>query len=516
MNFNWSDLEEIYASASGYFVEAGEYVAQAIRFVADAVAPAVAWTRDELDAADVDWRIAALLAVGLAILVLVLLVRRRRQHEIQPSDISLSSYVRGPRRLGWATIFLVFGGLGGLSASVPLSGAAIAPGVISPDGARKSVQHLEGGIVRHIHVREGDAVEVGQLLVTLEDIRARANLAELEEKLVHFSAVEARLRAEQEDASEIEPPQLVEAYRSMLDAAMRGQRDLFESRRLTRAGRERIYGQRILQVREENAGLRETIAAQDEQIALIEQEAGNVRELYEKGLERLPRLLALQRAQAELRGAQAANRARVARNEQVIGQTELEVLTSRQIEQERVSEELASVRAELASLRSRLPDRSDVLARTTIHAPVSGTVVNLRLTTEGGGVLSGGEPILDIVPSEALLIVDARLRPVDIDVVHPGMPAKVVLSAFTQRNLPQITGTLRSVSADRFVDERTGEPYYLAKVEIDPDQLTQTTQELELVAGMPADVFIITGERTALDYLIRPFVLSFMKSFKES
>lgn len=458
-------------------------------------------------------------AAGLAAAALaaaLLAPRLRRAGPAGAGGAPLAAYVRGPRRMGWAAILVFFGLGGGLAAAIPLASAALAPGVISPDGSRKAVQHLEGGIVRAIHVREGDVVEAGQPLLTLEGTQARADLGELHERLLYLTAIEARLAAEQVQAARILRPETIGALGSpaAVAAVLQGQQDLFESRRATQAGRERILDQRVLQLREESNGLREVIGAQDVQLRLIQQEIDSVTILLQKGLERVPRLLALQRQQAELRGERANNKSRIARNEQAIGQTEMELLTTRQQMREKVNEELGTVRTELATLRSKLPARTDVLARTSVAAPIGGTVMNVRVTTETG-VVKPGEMLLEIVPREAKLIIDARIRPSDIDVVRAGLRTKVVFSAFAQRNLPQFHGTLRSVSADRMTDERTGEHYFLAKVEVDADDLKALRPDQVLSAGMPADVYVLTGERTTLDYLVRPFVDSLGKSFRE-
>ncbi len=460
-------------------------------------------------------------AIGLALLVgacalaLLLSARAGKGERAQDDAEALSQYVQAPRRLGWATILLVFGCGTTLAAAIPLAGAAVAPGFVSPDGHRKTVQHLEGGIVRRIHVREGDLVRAGDRLVTIEDTLARANMAELSERLVHFLAIEARLLAEQAGASAITPQDAPMIHQVALANALRGQETLFISRRETRSGRERILGQRILQLHEESEGLRQVIASQNEQEALIKKEIATVETLLRQGLERLPRLLSLQRVQAELGGARASNFARIAKNKQAVGEAEMELLTMRQQDREKVNEELNTVRAELASLRSKLPARTDVLDRTLVTAPIDGIVMNVRVTTESG-VVRPGEALLEIVPQKASLIVDARVRPIDVDVVRPGMGAKVVFSAFAQRNLPQIDGRLRSISADRMTDERTGESYFIAKVEVDAAKIRELNSSLELVAGMPAEVFILTGERTALDYLVRPFLESINKSFRET
>jgi HlyD family secretion protein/epimerase transport system membrane fusion protein len=418
--------------------------------------------------------------------------------------------------LGYAAIAAFFGGFGGLAMVAMLASAAVAPGLVSPDGYRKTVEHLEGGIVSQIHVREGDHVEAGQVLLILEDIKARANFEELREKLVHLVSIEARLLAELSDASAVQHPAQLEGFDAeIIGPAIKAQQQLFESRRATLKGRERILGQRILQLEAEIGGLREMIAAADEQLNLIAQEIEGQERLYEKGLSPLPKLLALKRAQAGVRAERAKSRASIARNEQAVGETQLQLLSIGEERREQIAEELSEVRTELAAVRSQLPSRKDVLDRTTVTAPVSGTVMNVQVTT-ATGVVQPGEPLLDLVPEDTRLVIDAYVKPIDLDTVQPGQKARVLFTAYGQRNLPQIFGELRSISADRLIDEHTGEPYFLAKIEVDPSELERIAPDIVLSPGMPADVMILTGERTLLDYLMRPFIESVTKSFRES
>lgn len=461
-------------------------------------------------------------ASALCLVLGTLLLCRRLAARSRPGELAsevaspLAAAVRRPKLLGYLVLLVFFGGFGSWAALSPLASAAVSPGVVSPDGSRKTIAHLEGGIVRAIGVREGEPVQAGTMLVTLEDIRARAEFEALQERLVHLVTLEARLLAELEERQRIErPAELARFAAASVRPALLAQQRLLASRRASFAGQEQILGQRIKQLEAEIAGLRQVIAAQDEQLALISEEVATVADLLDKGLGNKPRLLALQREGAEIRAEQAANRASIARHEQAIGETRIRLLTMHEELRESVSEELSSVRSELATVRSQLPSREDVLARTVITAPIDGTVVDLRVTTETG-VVQPGEPLLDLVPQQAELIIDARVRPTDMDTVRAGQSAQVVLSAFAQRTLPRITGRLRSISADRLIDERSGEPYFLAKVAVDQDELARIAPELELTPGMPAEVMILTGERTLLDYLLRPFVQSITRSFRES
>lgn len=453
---------------------------------------------------------------GSALILLLLVIWSARKLLRSGRDRSLARETRSARIAGYAMAFLFFGGFGTWAATVSLAAAALAVAVISPDGARKTVQHLEGGIIKQIHVREGDSVRAGQALVTLQDTQALARFEELHERRIFLLALESRLEAEQLGASEItfDSDIMADQSETALDA-IASQTALFHRRVAVQEGRARILGQRVAQLEEEITGLTEVIASQNEQIALIGEELASVTDLLEKGLTSMPRVMALRREQAELTGSRASNRASIARNRQAIGETELQLLTIRQQFQEEASKALTEVRAELSAIESQLLERTDILARTTIFAPTDGRVMNIRVTTESSGVLGPGEPVLDIVPDDAPLIVDARVRPQDVDLVTVDMRARIVLSAFSQRNLPQLFGTVRSISADRLVDERTGEPYFLAKIFVDPVEVSALADEIELVAGMPAEVMILTGERTFMDLMLRPLSSSIRRSFRD-
>lgn len=463
--------------------------------------------------------IALTAVVVLAVVVVVLLRSLFRPARGIVTGTSLPALTRGARILGTTVALLFFGVLGVWAWYAPLSSAALAPGVVSPDGSRKTVQHLEGGIIQRIHVREGETVAAGDTLITLENVRALARLDELRERMIFLLATEARLLTEAQEGELIQfvfPDDVLATSEHQVEIAKRGQQQLFESRRETQISRARILGKRIDQLNEEIAGLREVILAQNEQLSLVAQELDATKELYEQGLQRLSPLLALQRQEADLKANRASNRAGIARLEQQIGETDLQLHAIRQQAQEEVSEELSRVRTELATIRSQIPERTDALLRTTVIAPIAGQVLNIRVTTEAGGILRPGGEILDIVPDDARMIIDARVSPQDIDTVFPGMRAQVLLTAYAQRNLPRIHGNLRSVSADRLIDERTGEPYFLAKVFVDAEELEALTDQVELMVGMPADVMILTGERTMLDYLLKPFADSIRGSFRES
>lgn len=458
-----------------------------------------------------EYRDAALIVfVGLVGFLILRAILFRRA----PAEANLALATRRPRFFGYATALALVCSMTLWSVFAPLASASIAMGVVSPDGNRKTISHLEGGIVRTIHVREGDTVAEGAPLVTLEDVRARSEFGELNERLMFLLASRARLEAQRDGASEIDfPGELLSMPGNGVKAVMDNQIELLASQRSAHEGRENIYRQRILQINEHTAGLQEVIAAQDEQLDLLTTEIENFQTLLDKGLTQASRLFSLQRDRAALTAEKAQTQARISENSQVVGETKIELLNLREDQVENANDQLAQIESQIAEIRSRMESRGDVLDRTVIKAPIAGTVLNLKASTVGG-VLRGGETIMELVPVDAPLIIDARVKPTDIDRVRPGMNARVILSAYRQRNLPLIHGTLLSVSADRLEEDRTGVPYYLARVEVNADDIARI-EEVELIPGMPTEVMILDDERSFLRYLIDPIAGSFDHSFRE-
>jgi HlyD family secretion protein/epimerase transport system membrane fusion protein len=509
-----ADLAAWVEGARAWLESALGNVGGTLRGAGDLIAPWLAGAADALAAHRLEL---AVLGGFLLLSAAVMLIRRSRQSRDDGGVRDLGIMTRGTRLVAFLVLAAFVGLGGGWAVVAPLASAAVATGVVSPEGARRSVQHLEGGIIRQIHVRDGDRVQAGDPLMTLEDVRARADNQVLLDRRAQLRAEIARLQAEQVMAEEMRLPADLRPARLDPDQAstVRAQLQLFDGRRATLASRRSVLAQRIRQLEEENGGLRAAIEGLNEQLGLIGQEIANVQTLFDRGLARMPRLLELQRTRAQVRIELAQNRASIARNLQRIGETEIEAAKLDEEWRERAASELAEARAELAEIESKLSKTQDALRRTTIAAPVGGVVVELAFTTEGG-VVKAGERILDIVPRDSELLIDARVTPQDIDDVFPGLEAQVVLSAYNQRNMPEVRGRIRTVSADRLTDERTGEAYYLARVEVPKEQLTGLDQEIELIAGMPAEVMILTGNHTFFDYLIDPVVNSFNRSFRES
>jgi len=440
----------------------------------------------------------------------------RRERVSLPPLPALRKDLRGTWLAGAFVIFLFFVVGGGWAAMAPLSGAVIAAGVVSPDSSRQTIQHLEGGIIREIKVREGDQVKGGDVLVVLEGVGAQADVGAKMSRLRTLSATECRLRAEQrgEEQVQFDLPALLEMDDPEVVAAINQQRHQFQTRRADDRSQESILTQRVAQLEKQIQGAERQITGVKRQKALIREELMAVRELFEKGYERKPRLLELQRTEAGLIARQGELESEIARAREAIGEAELQIINVRVERMAEVDEQLSRVRTERIELENQVRESVDRLTRTSIMAPAAGIVLNIQFKTEGG-VIGPAQPIMDIVPLEDDLIVDAKISPKDIDDVHAGLDGYVMFPSYPQRHLARIPAHVLQVSADSLEDKRTGERYYGAKVEVDRADLMESAPQIEMTPGLPAEVFITTSERTLLNYLLQPFLQVVERSFRE-
>jgi HlyD family secretion protein/epimerase transport system membrane fusion protein len=378
------------------------------------------------------------------------------------------------------------------------------------------VQHLEGGIISKLLVRDSDVVTPGQPLVILEGIQAKSTFDMLVAQQHALIATRARLLAEQAGLSEIEfPPEVLAEPTAPLKALVEGQRQLFIDRLAAHTARKSVLRQRIEQLNEQMTGLQAQVDSATTQLELIADELVGKETLLRKEMITKPEVLKLRRTVAEIEGRRGEYQGAIAKAKQQIGETELQILTADAERSDQVTTQLEQLRVELATVTEKLNASADILKRTVIAAPLAGTVVNLRFKTEGG-VLKPADPILDIVPADDMLLIDAKVSPTDIDVVQAGLAAKVQLTAYSSRAVPRINGMVRSVSADRLTDEGTRQPYYLARVQVEREEIKRASDQIVLVPGMPADVLIITGHRTMAQYLFRPFLDAIWRSFRET
>jgi HlyD family type I secretion membrane fusion protein len=433
---------------------------------------------------------------------------------VEPQRESLWRLVRGPFLVGCGVIGFCVIGLATWGGSAPLAGAAIATGQVVVQSYRKTIQHLEGGIVREIAVDDGDVVRPGQLLVRLDETKPRTTLDSLQGRYLASRAQAARLVAERDEAAAIAfPDELLQSANAAAAEAMIGQRKIFEARRTWVAGQVAILKQQISQLSEEIAALQQQVESEVRQTGLIKEEMEGVEALVNKGLERKARLLALQRTAEEIGARRSDHVGQIARARQKIGEAELQITDLQNKRVDEIMRDLRSTQDDLFDLKERIVAARDVLERTVVRAPMGGVIVNRRIHTLGG-VVSAGDALLEIVPQTEELIIEAHVRMDDIDQVRPGLPVQVRLTAYKQRWTPTVEGTVRTVSADRLQDTRSGDAFFIARVGVDPASLAKLPN-VELYPGMPADVLIITQPRTALDYMLLPITASLAHAFRE-
>ena len=439
----------------------------------------------------------------------------RREIETEETSHRISG-VRMPIITGFLIIGSFFGALGVWGGSAPLESAAIAQGTVSVDSSRKTIQHLEGGIVAEILVRDGDTVSPEQPLVRLDNTRAKATLDLLRGRMTATRALEARLKAERDKRNAVTFPASLVDQRHIPQVAetIEGQRKIFNSRKDALASQIAIQNRRIGQLAEEISGLHGQIKAETTQLGLINTEIRDLNSLVAKGWARKPRLLSLKRRSAEIEGSLSQNKARIARAKQTIDEIRLRIEDLHTTAHNKAVVELREVQSEVFDLSERMRAAEDVLNRTSITAPIAGTVVGLQVHTTGG-VVSPGDTLMQIVPAKDRLIVEARVDPSDIDVVHPGLTAQVRLTPLNARNTAPLEGKLIAISADRLTDQRSGQTFYLARIEL----IEPTSANLggaSLYPGMPAEVMIVTGARTMLGYLLEPMAMSLRRAFREN
>jgi HlyD family secretion protein len=412
-----------------------------------------------------------------------------------------------------SAIILIFG------IAVPVESAAIAKGNVTVLNKRKTVQHLEGGIIKAILVKDGDSITKGQPLIELSDVTPKANRSMVQADLWLERAAEARLNALRENKDTITfPDELVQVAQHNTDIArtMQAQQELFTTQREAQIGKLQTLQQRIAESEEEIKGLKAQISSAEGQLVYINEEIKTVKTLLKDGLATKPRLLALQRSAEELKGNRGQNIAMIAKVQQNMTESKMHILNQQNEFASQIAEELKEVRSKINDHTERLSAASDVMNRTIVIAPSEGIVTGLKYHTVGG-VIEPGAAIMDIVPQNEELVLEVKIRPVDIDVVKPGLESRVVFSAYKSRRMPLFTGTVTQVSADAFTEKQGlgEESYYTARVNVDTQQMKALETPIVLYPGMPADVYIKTGSRSFISYLMAPITDSMDHAFKE-
>lgn len=418
--------------------------------------------------------------------------------------------------MGYAIVFITFGVLGSWAAIAKIDSAVFAPGTISLEGNRRVVQHLEGGIVQEILVDEADTVEEGEVLLRLSDVEARSNLEVLKTRLDVAKITEARLLAERKMADEINLPDHLSSANisEAVQFALNDQQDLFNDRRSILKSRLDILSSRIEQTKAQIEGLELQKSALDRRVKNFSEMIDRMRSGQEKGLIQTNILSQREDEMIEIEGSLGGVISQIAQAKNVINETEFEMLQMQQEYRERANNELEEIRAEIAEFEQRRNVAKDVLSRTEIRAPGSGTIQNLKVHTVGS-VIRAGDVLMELVPENEELIVNARVSPRDIDNVSPGLDTEVRFTAFKTKLTPIMLGNVESVSNDVITPENPQEmPYYLARIHVNEEDIPENIEN-RLTAGMPADVIITTGERTVVNFIVSPLLDAVRKSLIE-
>ncbi len=418
--------------------------------------------------------------------------------------------------LGGIGILGLFGGLGTWAATSQIAGAIVTQGTLGAESRIKTIQHLEGGIVGEILVRDGDFVKVGALLLRLDDTSKRANHAIVTGHLNEQEASLARLRAERDGTKTILFPKHLLAKKAdpAIDAMIRGQVSLFEIRQKSQLGQVRIFRQRIVQLNEQIKGLNTQRKAKQEQADIL------ARSIERKSFAALTGIVSgdtmdtIRRQKSELTGDIGDLQARMAQARGSIEEIELQILQVDKEFREKVLSEIRQNQTSSGELREKSIALQEQLRRIDIRAPQAGRIHNMSIFTVGG-VISPAKPILQIIPANANLIIETKIEPKDVDQIKIGQPAAIHLSAFDSRTTPVLDGKVKNISAAQSVDAATQQSYFTVKILIPKDQLERLQEGQELLPGMPAEVFIATGERTPLNYFLKPLMVQFARAFKE-
>ena len=426
---------------------------------------------------------------------------------------------RNFRRAGYLIIFVVFFGFGSWAALAPIASAAYAPGKLRVESNRKTIQHLEGGIVKALRVRDGDHVEKDQVVMVLDDTQSKSQLEIVQGQYYSALAREARLKAQRDLQEEIIfPPQLLEHkddYRvtDVIDV----QKQTFLARNESYKNEIKLYKQQVRQLSSQLKGLNSQKAASERLLVSFETEHRDLKDLEKKGFAERQQVRLLQREVSGNEGTLGDLVARIAATRSEIVSAKLQSLQLQKELQREVAAELDTVQERLYQLVEQLQVVKDTLSRTVIRSPQTGTVYELAIHTIGAVIQQGGM-LMEIVPESERLVIEAQVSLLDIDRVTVGQKADINFSAFKSRETKKIEGRIINLSADSIIDERNREmpPYYLAIIEITEEGHSQLKEnDLSLIAGMPADTFIFTGERTFLQYLTDPILNTVAKSFIE-
>ncbi|MBW1616891.1 MAG: HlyD family type I secretion periplasmic adaptor subunit [Deltaproteobacteria bacterium] len=412
----------------------------------------------------------------------------------------------------WITagLFFFFGLWAGFA---KIESAAIAPGYVKPNSNKKTIQHLEGGIIEKILIVEGEKVKAGQPLIKLDETSTKANLNLLKKEAEALQIKKARLQAE---ADGLKQPvfNITSDYNAYFSEIIKGEKKLFAIRKKSLADKIKSLDKKKIQLEKQIIGFKVQKKSAEEQIALIEDEMMSVEKLFKKKMISKSKLIALKKEIAKLKGDKGEYIADIAKTKQGINEIRLEIINLKNQRENEITDLLQDTRKKIADIQEKVTAAQDILNRTTVIAPQDGIITGLNFHTKGG-VIPAGSAITDIMPQDDELIIEAKIDPKDIDVVYAGLKAKVKLLAYKTKNVPILKGTVKTVSADSFTDKLTGAAYFLAKIKVNQKELSQL-KEVKLYPGMPGECYIILGSRTFIQYFLSPIADTMRRSLKEN
>ncbi|MBS0236085.1 MAG: HlyD family type I secretion periplasmic adaptor subunit [Proteobacteria bacterium] len=447
-----------------------------------------------------------------------LIFQEKETPQVQEYTDDLLRYIKRPLKFVFTTIAIICGIFLLWGVLAPLDNAAIAQGYIALSGNRKTIQHQEGGVIEAIYVEDGRSVEAGDVLLQLNDTAARAREHIALSQLRTEKTLYMRLIAERDN---LETPDFKDPDLDMnlpeVQQLIKTQTDLFNNRRKAVHGQLDVLKQRVIQQETVVDGLTAQQKSMQAQDKLIREELKNIKALYDRGLALQSRLLEVQRAKEDILGRLGEVAANIARAKETVAEANLQLINVENDYMREVNDALKDAQTKVQELQEQHRAAAEVLSRTSIKAPNAGIITNLDFHTIGG-VIPPGSHILDIIPQDDKLIIEAKISPRDIESVKVGLTTRVQLSAYKTRLVPRIEGKVTYISADRLSEQNNPAMpyYYLAKIEIGEEELRRINYEVKLYPGMPADVFIVKGERTFLQYLFSPIIESFHKAFKEA
>ncbi|WP_424830152.1 HlyD family type I secretion periplasmic adaptor subunit [Ruegeria sp.] len=418
---------------------------------------------------------------------------------------------------GLAAIAILAIGFGGWATTARMSGAVVTAGNVVVSSDLRAVQHPDGGIVGDIHVRNGDRVQAGDVVLRLDDQLPSGSQALVDDRLVAIEAQLARLTAERDGLDDLvlSDELMSREDEAKVQRALASQRAVMGARRLSQDGEVAALTEQITQIEQEITGLEAQRNAAEEEIELIERELAGQQQLLAKGLTPETRVTALKRQRSGLVGNSGGLISRIAVARGRISETRINILQLEKTFREQVMNEISALEVELDGLKERRSAAELQLARVDLRAPADGIVHEMMVHTVGG-VVSPGETLMQIVPEGDGLVVTASVMPQDINNVAVGQLASVVIAAFDQHIVSRLDGSVEFVSADLKTDPMTGMPYYEARVALDEEAFALLEErQLNLLPGMPAEVYIATGERTLFEYLIDPLSKQIRTTFRE-